>query len=456
MRFHKFNTLKKINIEWTKLWFVISATLLCVLFIFSWGFISAKFEYFPYQLISKIAGSVHTINELLTHDVGTERSAHEISAPITQGGVTVNEFRSDENTTILMTLYKGGEFVAQIIDRGGQVIHEWKIPYKEQGMLKAKDTNVPLSKKNVNIHGSYLCENGDLYAIIEFRGLLKLNKNSDVLWTINLPTHHAVTRDSDGSIWTLSREKIYNKEEWIPLVRTPYWDDKVLHISSEGEILTEFSVLDVILDNQYEGILYGGHPGRPTIHHDDPLHVNDIRILTEEKAEHFPEVKAGDIMLSMRTISTILILDRHTLDIKWCMRGPFHRQHCPRVSSDGSLLIFDNRTAYGQNGFKARYLIEPQDLGYSRLLAIDPVRRKIIWQYQGTREEPFYTSIQGWLEEMPNGDLLAVESEGGRVFQLDKDDGHIVWEYINLINDGFVGRITQATPVPRDQFTFLD
>ncbi len=437
--------------------FVLSAVLLFFLVAFSWGFISAKFQLFPHDNIYGLVDAAKAAKELLTIEVMADRSAHEIIAPaITKGGVTVNKSASYDNDYILMTLYKDSEFIAQIINREGHVVHDWRIPYKSLGLLTAKDTGIPLSKKNLTIHGTYLYENGDGLFVVEGRALVKLNKDSDVLWTIPLPTHHAVIGDLDGSIWTLSRRKVENREEWIPLATQPYWEDEVLHISADGEVMERFSVLDIILGNQYEGILYGGHPGEPGIYHSDPLHLNDIDVLTKEQALHFPTVQKGDIMISMRTINTVFIFDPKTYAIKWSMTGPFHRQHDPKISDDGSLLVFDNRTAYGQHGGGAKYLVEPQDLGYSRLIAIDPITRHIVWEYQGTRGNPFYTSIQGKLDELPNGNVLAVESEGGRVFEVNKENGTIVWEFINLIEKGVVGRVTQAIWLSEDQLSFLD
>jgi hypothetical protein len=72
------------------------------------------------------------------------------------------------------------------------------------------------------------------------------------------------------------------------------------------------------------------------------------------------------------------------------MTGHFHRQHDPRISNDGSLLVFENRTAYGQLGGDTKYITEPQALGYSRILAIDPTSRVIVWEYQGKRKSILY------------------------------------------------------------------
>jgi hypothetical protein len=48
-------------------------------------------------------------------------------------------------------------------------------------------------------------------------------------------------------------------------------------------------------------------------HTDDPLHLNDIKVLREEMASAFPTFAAGDVMISMRNLNAIAVLDQETL-----------------------------------------------------------------------------------------------------------------------------------------------
>ncbi len=438
-----------------RLRFVLSAAFLLFLAVFGWGFASARLELFPYGLIRDTIAGWRALKQLYTVEVATDHSAHEIVSPSTVGGVTVNRLSPDDDTHILVTLFRDREFRAELIDRRGRIVHEWRIPFEQLGLSRARDTGVPLSTKNLTIHGACIRENGDLYAVVEYRGLLKVNKASEVLWAIEAPTHHAVSCDPDGTVWTLSRARVTRREKWIPLVDHEYFEDSVLHVSSDGQVIGEISLLDVIFRNQYEGILYGGRPGRPAIAHNDPTHANDVDVLTREQASHFPRVDEGDLMVSMRTINTVLVFDPGSREITWSMTGPFLRQHDPEVTRDGLLLVYDNRTARGHTGSGSRHLTEPQAFGYSRIVAIDPRTREIAWQYRGSRESPFYSSIQGKEKELPGGNILVVEPEGGRVFEIDRSDGTIVWEFVNLLEEGVVGRVTGAIPLSGNQIGFL-
>ncbi len=119
----------------------------------------------------------------------------------------------------------------------------------------------------------------------------------------------------------------------------------------------------------------------------------------------------------------------------------------PDLLSDGTISIFDNRTDEGQHN-EAVHLTEPQDVGYSRILRFDPQTQEVLWTFEGSKESPFYTSIQGDHQVLPNGNVLIVETEGGRIFEVDPTDNEIVWEWFNGLDFDqsgfFIGRITRA------------
>ena len=48
---------------------------------------------------------------------------------------------------------------------------------------------------------------------------------------------------------------------------------------------------------------------------------------------------------------------------------------------------------------------------------------------------------------LPNGNVLITESWQGRAFEVNPR-GEIVWEYVNYVDDGVVGRITSVYRLP--------
>jgi hypothetical protein len=60
-------------------------------------------------------------------------------------------------------------------------------------------------------------------------------------------------------------------------------------------------------------------------------------------AHGFAELPNGDIVVSFRHISTVIIIDRKTEKIIWKLGAPpLSGQHAPTPLPNGNLLLFDN------------------------------------------------------------------------------------------------------------------
>ena len=75
---------------------------------------------------------------------------------------------------------------------------------------------------------------------------------------------------------------------------------------------------------------------------------------------------------------------------------------------------------------------------HSRVLEIDPVAMKIVWQYTPHRSglsplmdcNRFYSPFISGMQRLPNGNTLITEGSDGRVFEVTKDH-ELVWEFIS-------------------------
>ncbi|MCK5341809.1 MAG: hypothetical protein KAR20_00315, partial [Candidatus Heimdallarchaeota archaeon] len=94
------------------------------------------------------------------------------------------------------------------------------------------------------------------------------------------------------------------------------------------------------------------------------------------------------------------------------------------------------------------YTIAPKDYGHnSRILIMSFADGENFTYYSGNENQPFYTSVMGNHEWLPNGNLLITESIKGRVFEIDQQ-GNIVWEFINLAGDGYAGLVSDIHRLP--------
>ena len=124
-------------------------------------------------------------------------------------------------------------------------------------------------------------------------------------------------------------------------------------------------------------------------------------------------------MLSMRELNAIGTLDLETERFSWAMQGPWLGQHDPDLLPSGDILLFDNFGHYGSGGV-------------TRLLEFDPSDLQIVWSYDGSEEQPFWSNVRGDQQRLPNGNTVITESEGGRIFEINRD-GEIVWEFVNPV-----------------------
>ena len=61
-------------------------------------------------------------------------------------------------------------------------------------------------------------------------------------------------------------------------------------------------------------------------------------------------------------------------------------------------------------------------------MTVRPVSGEVVWRYQGTKEDPFFSETCGTAQRLPNGNTLITESNEGRAFEVTRE-GETVWEY---------------------------
>jgi hypothetical protein len=132
------------------------------------------------------------------------------------------------------------------------------------------------------------------------------------------------------------------------------------------------------------------------------------------------EMPDGNLLLSFRNISTVIMIDRATGKVYWKLGAPpLSGQHAPVLLENGHLLLFDN----GPHRLDT-------SLPFSRVLEIDPKTKEIVWRYQEGIVTSFYSPRVSNAQRLPNGNTLIAEGVFGRLFEV-TPDGSVVWEYVN-------------------------
>ena len=307
----------------------------------------------------------------------------------------------------LNLLVSGHAPEAILMDMEGNELHRWTCD-----IYRAWPDFNP--EKPLPPHGcwrrAHLMENGDLYAIFEGIGILKLDKDSKLIWSLRNGAHHDLYITKEGLIFVLTRKAYinpeYNKNE-------PILEDYITILEPSGEKIKEISILNLIKKSTISPIIFRAPESG------DILHTNTIEVIEEERGISKYPWKPGSVIMSVLKLDLVFVVDLETEAILWAESDYWRRQHQPTLLNNGNLLIFDNRTSVNK----------------STVLEMDPLHRTIIWKYSGNEKMPFYTHTCGSCQRLPNGNTLITESDQGRAFEVNENKD-IVWEYINPYRAG--------------------
>jgi len=325
-----------------------------------------------------------------------------------------------------VTLYTSGhEAAAYLISMDGEVLHKWQRPFSAVWNESAAVKH-PQPDSHVYMRKARLDANGDLLAIYEGAGdtpygygLVKLDKDSNVIWSYLQPAHHDFDLAPDGRIFVLTQEIIDEPLPQLAHLASPRLDDFVVILSSDGEELKKMPLLDIVEQSDYRQLLWEISSFALA----DVLHTNSVHVITEQEAERFRFGTAGQLLVSFREPSAIGVIDINEGKLVWAAKGYWTGQHDPHILENGNILVFDNRGNFRK----------PE--GRSRVLEFNPETMEIVWQYAGTADSPLDSDIRSYSQRLRNGNTLITESNGGRILEV-AFDGSIVWEYTNPVRGG--------------------
>ncbi|MDJ0847388.1 MAG: arylsulfotransferase family protein [Myxococcota bacterium] len=304
---------------------------------------------------------------------------------------------------------------AVLMDMDGKVLHRWRTAFLDAYPDYPKAW---LSEGTDFWRRAHLFENGDLLAIFEGFGLIKVDKDSNLLWASPLRAHHDLEVTPEGDIYVLTR-----RGHMIPRLDPdkPVLEDFVSVLDADGNERRRVSLLEALEESAWSHLWTTG--GQRAL--GDIFHTNSVALLDGRLAERLPAFRRGNVLVSMLVPSLIAVVDMDAERVVWAHAGGFKKQHDPKVLANGRLLLFDNR------GLGA----------HSRVLEFDPERPDdFVWSYVGSEETPFFSFTCGAAERLPNGNTLVSESDAGRAFEV-TPDGEIVWEYRNPHRAGDDGEL---------------
>ena len=238
-----------------------------------------------------------------------------------------------------------------------------------------------------------------------------LDRCSNIKWVIGAPyMHHSVEADADGHLWV------------------PY-EMALARISRTGEILSLIDFEQVLRRNGYRSLLYMMDSIL-----DDPLHLNDIQPVRRDG----PYWRRGDLFISLRTHSVVLLYRPSTDSIVWLRTGPWLHQHDVNIVSDTEISVFSNNAVFAEDTYELGHRV----LGASEVFIHDfeTGETRSPWR-EAFRQHDVKTETQGRATVIGEDAVFVEESDYGRAVSLSAD-GDLYWTYVNRGSDGEIYQLS--------------
>lgn len=364
------------------------------------------------------------LKKILSHDLVLS----EDRAPEKSGFVGNN---LKDLSYLLLSRYDGNlnESVVELVDLTSfEVVHRWNPD------IKKINSYVDISKEEFKNH---LRDNnerryGIAHPIINSDGsiifndsspLVKIDFCSNLIWQNQKDRfHHSNELDFESNIWVPSYIFPFTLDKkYIGEDIDKYYEDGITQISQDGNILFQKSLSELFIENNMKNRLFT--IGEVNKFLSDPTHLNDI----QPALFNSDFWKKGDIFLSLRNQSMIMLYRPSTNEVLWKSDNHISNQHDIDILDDHTISIFNNNTVNTPNGTivdgNNEVIIYDFSSGkYSRYLN------------QSLIENDVRTITGGRSQIIDNGDLYIEETNSGRILYFDKS-GKLEWEFINRADD---------------------
>jgi hypothetical protein len=258
-------------------------------------------------------------------------------------------------------------------------------------------------------------ENGDLIIKDMDSPLLRIDPCGRRLWILqDAAYHHSTEADAEGNLWVPS----VAERPTLAKVDDRFREEMISKVSPSGRVLFRRSVAQILIRHGYANWLF-------TIPDDDPIHLNDIEPVLADG----PYWKKGDLFLSMRNVSAVMLYRPSTDSIVWIKRGPWIAQHDVDVLDDHRIGIYNNAV-------EERSRANPYFSGPSQVEVYDFATGKISLPLKDimTRNE-FRTWVEGLFTQLPDGSTLIEDPTEARLV-IFRQDGTAAAQYVNRAKDG--------------------
>jgi hypothetical protein len=346
---------------------------------------------------------------------------------------------------------------AVILGRDGKLIHAY--PFRPEELSSRRTVDLPYGEilhddsKDTAVFGLAPLSNGDLIVVYDFEGtsplgggIARMDKEGHLVWYRRDYTDHWPTITSEGEILSISHD-IGSERIRMQLAKDTTYSfgcpngvsrDIVRVLDFAGRVKEEIPIFDALIASPYRTRLRVDID--PLIEGPEscyPVHTNSVVPVGQELAAKFNNVQPGDLLLSLRNISALVIIGRSDHAVKQLITGSFIQQHSAQVLPGGNIVMFDN---FGSS---------PAG-GPSRVLIYDPVTRQeetLFPNKHTPKGTEIFSSIFGNIDISDDGArAIFTVGRAGKAYEIALADGKLLTTFNNLHD---VSRLAQFADSPR-------
>ncbi len=343
---------------------------------------------------------------------------------------------NQQESYLLLSRHTDKEGIVELVNlRNFEVLHTWnpdmdKLNNAIPKVEAMENINRDFNEKRARLWHPQLDNDGGLVFLSgAFR---RIDSCSDLIYQVaDQQYHHSIEMDIEGNFWAPIHKNPFSLPEdkvgKDMVFEYGFIDDSVVKLSPSGDVIYQKSVSEIFIENGLEYLLFSVGGDSFTT---DPIHLNDIQPVNFNSQFW----RKGDLFLSLRNQSMVILYRPSTGKIIWQGAGPFFYQHDVNILSNHSISIFNNNTKVFHNG--------PRVDGHNEVVIYDFLTDEYsTYLSEGLVEQEVKTITEGRSKILPNGELFVEEQNFGRLLYFNKD-GSLRWSFINRTKKGKVGLLS--------------
>jgi len=252
--------------------------------------------------------------------------------------------------------------------------------------------------------------------------LIKVDKNNKLIWVNDdFSFHHSINTTVDENLYYVPvhlnpfSKKVANilgKKKIDISKKINFADDGIALIDDKGKTLFTKSIIEILIEHGYVNRIFAQQQFS-----ENPIHLNDIEPVLKDT----PFFRKGDLFLSLRNLSMVILYRPQENKIIKILEGPFANQHDVDILNDEEISIFNNNVLYTYQEKK-----ELEILTYNfKTQSYKKKFQKTIDKYN------IDTPTHGLVDFLNDKSAIIDDKKNGRIFYINAE-GDLIWKFNNL------------------------